>query len=352
MHKTQLLFLCLLNCSFLFAQFDHEPVLPELSGNELLQNLVIDYKPSTTLSLSRARDTLFRVVWGENDSLHCVYTDYARYMDPNEDPTQTVFNNGAANGINTEHSYPRSKGAGSGNAEADMHHLYPTRVDVNSARASFPFGEIPDQQTTTWYFRDDQMSNIPNSGIDNYSEHINGKFEMRESFAGNVARAAFYFYTMYKQEADSADPDFFNIQVEDLCEWHFQDPVDEQEWNVTHKIGPYQDGKVNPFVLDCSLATRTYCDQISDACALVRVDELNVDDFISISPNPVSDNFNLKIAQSLDVQHLSLYNLKGAVVKDFNPKATQFSTIDLESGFFILKIETQLGVFVIRVVKI
>jgi len=193
MHKTKGLFLLLLSSNFLFAQFDHEPVFPELSGDALLEELVNNYKPASTLSLTKARDTLFAVVWGKNDSLHCVYSDFARYMDPNEDPTQTVFNNGTADGINTEHSYPRSKGAGSGNAESDMHHLYPTRVDLNSARASFPFGEIPDNETTTWYYLDENMSSIPNSNINSYSEHINGRFEVRESFAGNVARAAFYF---------------------------------------------------------------------------------------------------------------------------------------------------------------
>ena len=209
-------------------------------------------------------------------------------MDPEEDPTTTVFNNGTPDGINTEHSYPRSKGADEGNARADMHHLFPTRVDVNGIRASHPFEEIPDEETTNWYYDDINTTMIPNEeSIDLYSEYRNGGFEPRESFKGNIARAAFYFYSIYREEANEADPEFFHVQKEDLCEWHYEDPVDEEEWLNTFKIALYQEGIPNPFVLDCRLA-RLYCTEISAACGLVSNNNPSTD-YFAIYPNPASN---------------------------------------------------------------
>jgi len=148
------------------------------------------------------------------------------------------------------------------------------------------------------------------------------------------------------------DPDFFNIQRSDLCDWHFQDPVDEQEWNATHTIGFYQDGKVNPFVLDCSLAVRTYCDQIGDACALVNVNNLVAENYISISPNPISDYFDLQIASSVDLEQLTLINGEGKIVKSLDTNLNRFSLSDLSEGFYFLKAKTQLGLFTLKVAKL
>lgn len=51
---------------------------------------------------------------------------------------------------------------------------------------------------------------------------------------------------------------FFDRQVETLCQWHRIDPADPTEVSRSHAIQKYQ-GNDNPFVLDPSLAARTYC---------------------------------------------------------------------------------------------
>lgn len=237
----------------------HIDVFPAYSGQELLTMLVDNYKPATVLSYGPARDTMFSKIDAVNDTLTGVYTSFAIYLDPNEDPTVAAYMGGGPNGINTEHTYPRSKGADSGNPKSDMHHLFPTRIDVNAIRASEPFAEIDDNQTTNWYYLNQASSGIPSSNIDLYSEFRQGGFEPPEAHKGDVARAMFYFYTMYKSQADAADNSFFPSQQATLCQWHLSDPVDEKEWDRTHKIAPYQDDKPNPFVLDCTLAARTYC---------------------------------------------------------------------------------------------
>ena len=258
--------------SSLHAQYEHMPVFPELAIDQLASAVKQAYKPDLVLSLSDTRDTLYKRIYLENDTVYCVYTQMGKYLDPNSDPSQYLFESGNNDDINLEHIYPRSKGADSGFASSDMHHLIPTRVPVNSARASDPFMEINDAQTNSWFYLEQTLNSKPNSNIDLYSEDTDSAFEPREDAKGNIARAMFYFYTMYTNEANNSDPFYFESQLEQLCDWHYEDPVDSLEWVRTWKIADYQGGKPNPFVLDCSLA-RMHCGDISQACRLVGTEE-------------------------------------------------------------------------------
>lgn len=264
------LLLCLLTMSAPLRAQDGEPLFPGLSGQGLLNQLSVSYKPEVILSFADGRDTLFSRIYGVNDSLRCVYTGHRIYLDPTMDPTVAAFMNNSANGLNTEHTYPQGKGASTGNARADLHHLYATRIDVNSDRADRPFGNVPSNQTARWYRLGQQQTSVPSANLDEYSRlgvGPAGKFEPRLDHKGNVARAIFYFYTMYRSEADLADNSYFWEQRADLCQWHLLDPVDWDEWRRTWGIAGYQEGKPNPFVLDCTLAARTYCAEITGQCS-------------------------------------------------------------------------------------
>jgi len=233
-------------------------IFPGLAGDDLLEALVDEYKPKELLSIAQAKDTLYSRVEMHEDSVRGIYTDFALYLPPGQDPSQALFMDGS--GINLEHSWPQSKGAGDGKpGQRDMHHLFPSRVLANSSRASFPYGDIYDSNTETWYYRDINRTTTPSMHIERYSESINGRFEPRESVKGDIARALLYFYTMYKDDADNADPDFFELQRATLCTWHYEDPVDENELSRTQRIASYQDNKINPFIMDCTLAERLYC---------------------------------------------------------------------------------------------
>ena len=250
------------------AHAQYESVFPNLDGPALLQALRANYSPNQVLPFANSRDTLFSRVDAHNDSLTGVYSGYTIYLDPTQDPTQDAF----AKGINTEHTYPRAFGAGQEPAQADMHNLFPTREDVNAARANLPFREVPDGQAETWYYLDQQQSSIPTDHIDLYSEYSSTGFEPPEAHKGDVARAMFYFYTIYRQEADAEDPNFFESQRETLCEWHLADPADDKEYQRSEKIAFYQ-GNPNPFVLDCTVAQRTYCTEFFEPCDPVAVEE-------------------------------------------------------------------------------
>jgi endonuclease I len=271
-------------------------VFPGLSGNDLIDSLGSHFRPDTVLDYANARDTLYAKILTKNDdSLRCVYSGHTLYLDPSEDPTQYIFQGGGSNGMNTEHVYPQAKGATSGtNAHSDMHHLYPTRIAVNEARGDKPFAEIPDPQTQKWFINNQVFTSIPTQTIERYSESAANSFEPRESVKGDIARSVFYFYTVYRSQANDADPNFFALQRGTLCQWTYQDPVDAFELEKTWLIAKYQDGKPNPFVLDCTLAKRSWCPEVSQSCLLATEQPEQAPTLeLKVFPNPGSGQFTL-----------------------------------------------------------
>lgn len=292
MHK----FYIFLSLSFLFtigihAQYDEGPLFPDLEGEELYDAIVDKYKPYYILNYDMARDTLFKNVYQEGDSLYCIYTRHALYMDPDKDPSTYAYRNGSGDGINTEHVYPRSKGAMYGNAKSNMHSLFPCKANVNSIRSNFPLGDMADSEAELWFYKSTQQRYIPTTNKEEYAKSRTGLFEPRDSSKGPVARAMLYFYTMYTDEADEADDLFFGVQREDFCKWHDMYPVDSLEYARTYLISEYQDGMVNPFVIDCTLAGRLYCDDIPQSCTLTASKDADISLYnIVLLGNPVQGN--------------------------------------------------------------
>jgi len=310
---VRLTFIFIFLASYAFGQYDHISVYPDLEGDELSSNLVDDYKPNQLMRLSMVRDTLYGKVHFHDDSVRCVYTGLAKYLDLTEDPSTFLFQDGGNSDLNLEHCYPQAKGAGFGNARGDMHHLFPTRVPVNTARGNDAFMEIEDSETEEWFYKEETLESPPTSMRDSYSEDIPEGFEPREDFKGNVARAYFYFYTMYRDQADSEDPDYFDLQVETLCDWHEADPVDSLEWVRTFLIANYQEDKPNPFVLDCRLA-RLYCSSISEACQTVNTEEIGEASF-SLSKSTYHPNERLVFASSISKDNtMAISSLDGLLI--------------------------------------
>ncbi|MEY3053095.1 MAG: hypothetical protein RLY31_2880, partial [Bacteroidota bacterium] len=175
--------------------------------------------------------------------------------------------------------------------------------------------------------------------------------EPREDHKGNVARAMFYFYTMYREQADDADPDFFDLQRETLCQWHYADPVDSLEHARSLMIAAYQDGLANPFVLDCTTATRSYCSDNPQPCTpLVPAPERIMQDrtvaLLSLFPQPANRFFHLESNRD---------TLSDAYVKILSPDGTLLyqtpwapgSAVDcsgLSSGLYFVLLQHSEGV--------
>ncbi len=231
-----------------------DELFPDLSGAALQHKIAEEYTPTQTLGYKKGRDILYTKIDNHDGVLTGIYTGYSIKVDPNSNsPRKDAFQQD----INAEHTYPQSKGA-TGKAKSDLHSLFPSRVTVNSTRSSNPFAEIDDSLTQKWFKDDKKLTTIPTKSIDAYSEATSKLFEPRENKKGDVARAIFYFYTVYRFKADAHDPDFFPLQEETLCEWNGADPVDNQELERSHLVASFQ-GNENPFVIDSTLVDRAYC---------------------------------------------------------------------------------------------
>ena len=223
-----------------------------LYEDELIDFLQQNYKTSTTLGYTNARDTLYLNIDRIDGQVKGVYTNYAVDLPATGvDPSTHLYENG----INCEHVWPQSMYAGSEPMKSDMHVLRPCKDNVNSSRGNKPYNEINDAQTNMWYWLSNQTSSPPSTNIDEYSESGGSNFEPREDRKGDIARTMFYFYTMYSEFADT---DFFEDQKDILKTWHELDPVDEDETTRTGAIAGYQQNKPNPYVLDESLIWRAY----------------------------------------------------------------------------------------------
>lgn len=199
-----------------------------------LQNTVTKHK---NLGYSGARDVMFGQIDDRNnsDTVECVYTGITLTGVKN---SGTAYKDGS--GFNTEHTWPQSLGAVAA-AKSDLHHLFPTDVKTNGARGSHPFGEVKNPTHSFPALDGGQKQSMLGTGI-------GGKtvFEPRDEHKGNVARAIFYFYTVYgfRGNANLAN---FKVEEETLKKWHVLDPVDSAEQKRNDAIYAAQ-GNRNPFI--------------------------------------------------------------------------------------------------------
>ena len=338
---------------FVHSLSSGQEIYPNEEGGDLLELLVSDFRPaSNLLSYSATRDLMYREVYRDSEGyVSCYYTGHAIFLPEKVDPSAFLYDNENPNGITAEHIYPQSKGASEGNARVDMHSLVPCIWRANQARSNYPFDEIDDEDTDHWYAQTEDLEEIPTTNIDDYSERLNGgfgnlgKFEPRETVKGDVARAVFYFYTMYREEADAADINYFDSMKDVLLQWHYADPVDNLEQSLNHKKSSYQENKINPFIADCTLVERAYFpNRIPlETCLdnFSSVSETGQSYKQSIYPNPVSEVLYLDSFDSQANTRIVIQNLSGKVLLSLDkPLDGVINCSDLSTGMYILSAYT------------
>ncbi|QDU80707.1 Extracellular ribonuclease precursor [Polystyrenella longa] len=224
-----------------------EEIHPDKSGTELIHLLRQDFTPTVNLSYRNAREEMFESIDNDNGEVTLVYTG-AKYQ-TNGIPNHNI--------VNTEHTWAQSKfkhASDKHQIKSDIHHLFATYSQVNSARSNNAFAEIPDHDTRKWWLSS-ASEESPTGDIGRYSESTSSAFEPREAHKGNVARAMFYIYAIYGDR--DLDKQWFNSQLNTLIAWHFLDPADDEEIERTKQIELVQ-GNENPFVLDSSLVLRVF----------------------------------------------------------------------------------------------
>lgn len=232
---------------------------PELSGEALMNQIRAAYKPASVYSYNTARDSMFARVYNVNGVVTCVYTGDTIAI-PFGTATPRTIANANVPQFNTEHVFPQSMGALTGNANSDIHHLMPVRADANSSRSNTLFGVVPTANVTKWWGENGSQTSTPSGDLSIWSRAYSDiAFEPRAVSKGNIARAAFYFYTMYTTETTTSDdPLFFSKMREALRGFHNADPVDALEYSRTQHIARMQGNKPNPFIIDTTLVTRIF----------------------------------------------------------------------------------------------
>lgn len=341
-------------CLWVTGTQAQEALFTGKQGEELYQLLVNEYTPGALMNYGPTRDTMYQKVYRDVDGqVECYYTGYKTLLPLNVDPSSYLYDNGADLGITAEHIYPQSKGASEEPARSDMHCLVPAIWRVNEARSNYPFGEVPDDETDHWYYKDEDLIQIPQLEKDAYSERLNGGwgnpglFEPRESIKGDIARAVFYFHTIYRAEAELADPDFFVDMKEVLYDWHLQDPVDAREAELNELKARYQNGKLNPYILDCSLVRRSYFDHITmDECTDADGTSIHetLQEHFFLSPNPVYDQLVIHSDASADSYLLEIFNPAGRLMIRKELRGTQSLDLsEIPSGLYTVVLTTAVG---------
>lgn len=328
-----------------FSLFSQNIIESCKTGQPLIDAVRTLYKPALTLGYGPARDTLYSKIDNKGLELSGIYTDFTVPLESGKDPSITVFQN--EQGLNAEHVYPQSKGARQEPGRSDMHHLFPSKVSVNSARGSCIFGEVEDTDAEFWFVLGEQLTQMPTTNIDAYSEKDEEScvFEPRELVKGDIARAVFYFYTIYQQIADREDANFFPRQKEVLLKWHRADPVSEKELRRNELIAFYQ-GNLNPFIVDTSLAERAFFKE--DAvyedgnpnCVITSIAAIEKEDWVKLEANLVMNEIRLKSTKRNATAYL--VNTNGQILKrqefDFN---VDIQINDLPKGYYFLVVQSE-----------
>jgi len=81
--------------------------------------------------------------------------------------------------------------------------------------------------------------------------------------------------------------------------------------------------------------------------------EILVKESITVFPNPVSDNFQIKIQNQLTVNNVKVFDFSGRLVKEIKPihQQVNYSLSNLKSGIYLVVIETDSGKFNRKLIK-
>lgn len=192
------------------------------------------------LGYTLARDSLYAFV--DRGNLSAIVDLYTGRSVPGVTTRATA----AANQINTEHIWPRSRGAENDPALSDLHHLFSSDEAANSQRSNFPFGAV--RGTVLW-----TSSNPPSPGDVSRVGYANGNsgqivFEPRPSKRGDIARALLYFYTRYNaQRTTGYSLANFAFERDLIIAWAREDAPDAYERARNDAVQRAQ-GNRNPYV--------------------------------------------------------------------------------------------------------
>ena len=173
----------------------------QYADERLEKELRRDHGAHTSITYDRARREIFTDIDNDGGVVEGVYTGETVRTSMIPDPGS----------FNTEHTWPQSRGADTGDPESDLHHLFPVDATANKTRGNRRFGEVT--RGVDW-----------SKGGSKAGQNSSGRevFEPRDSHKGDAARAMFYFAVVYQKDIPAYEESV-------LRQWHKSDPPDSEE---------------------------------------------------------------------------------------------------------------------------
>ena len=213
------------------------------------ERLKREYGSHTAYSYKKARQVIYNEADCENDQMWLQYsgiwTDWK--CGGSSIPSSTT--------INAEHTVPQSFFGKKSPMVSDIHHLFASPSKLNGARSNYKFEQVDYSECKKFCHGFECQTSKPSSGVEDYSCLSNSNTWMpRDEDKGRVARAIFYFYTMYPTQAGEITR---VADVDTLKSWNTQFPPDQREKtrnDVTNKT----QGNRNPYVDDYTLVDQAW----------------------------------------------------------------------------------------------
>lgn len=158
-------------------------------------------------------------------------------------------------GLNREHNMPKSWWSTNPEttvAYTDLHNLYPSDKNANSAKLNYPLGLVSGSGTFS--------NGLVKVGTSAYPGYTGNVFEPADEYKGDFARDYMYMVTCYEDYAynwrslgtasmltNGTYPVFKPYAISLLMQWHADDPVSPKETNRNDAVYSLQNNR-NPFI--------------------------------------------------------------------------------------------------------
>ena len=296
--------------------------------NELATKVINTH--TTFLTYSQAYQIVKRTDEDSNNTSNVILF----YNGQSEPKTNTVGGGNTSNPEvwNREHVYPKSLGIpnlGTSGPGSDAHHLRACDKNINSNRSNLKF-----------------TAGSGGFGI------TNGNWYPGDEWKGDVARMMMYMYLRYGNQCKpknvgtgstvANDPNMIDL----FLQWNAEDPVSgiEEQRNT---ILETEQGNRNPFIDNPYLATKIWGGTpAQDIWGTLAVEEAVQSNF-RIYPNPITKHIVFIQSNTETIKRISLYSLTGQnILVENHPKKrnNKIYLDNLPSGFYILKINSEIGV--------
>ena len=274
-----------------------------------------------------------------HENMILVYTGRSQdkgYRDGLGNYSQYENGNGTqSNSWNREHIWPKSHGFPSedDNAYTDVHNLKPSDRSVNGSRG-----------TKDYDYGGSQHSEATECLTDSDS------WEPSDSVKGDIARILFYMVVRYDPGYDHNNNPF-DLELVDyttpnnndpilgklssLIQWHYDDPVDDFEINRNEIIYGFQENR-NPFIDHPNLVGFLWGENIGENWNENLGLQNNLIKNLIIYPNPTVGVLNF--GERLVNNRIQIFSSRGVKVYDKLITNSNSIDLDLQSGFYLLKI--------------